>query len=210
MGSWFEYLKRCNYMLQQGQYVADVFYFIGEDVPKMTGIRNPELPQGYSYDYINYDVIMNRLDVENGKFVLPGGLSFSILVLPPMPTMRPELLKKIAGLVSKGGIIYGPKPIKSPSLENFPSADKQIEELAGNIWQSCDGVNTQEVQFGKGKVFYGQNLEEVLLNINVPPDISDADLKDVLWIHKKTKNQDIYFITNQSEKNILFEPKFSI
>lgn len=44
------YLKRCNYMLQQGNNVADVIYFIGEDTPKMTGIRDPELPDGYSYN----------------------------------------------------------------------------------------------------------------------------------------------------------------
>ena len=57
LNTWFsqldvfnKYIKRCNYMLQQGYYVADVAYYIGEDAPKMTGIRNPEIPQGYSYD----------------------------------------------------------------------------------------------------------------------------------------------------------------
>lgn len=35
-------------MLQQGRYVADVAYFIGEDVPKMTGVCDPPLPKGYS------------------------------------------------------------------------------------------------------------------------------------------------------------------
>ena len=34
------YLKRVNYMLQQGLNVADVAYFIGEDTPKMTGITD--------------------------------------------------------------------------------------------------------------------------------------------------------------------------
>ena len=50
--TWFEYmplfiqyLKRTNFMLQQGNYVADVAYFIGEDAPKMTGICEPALPQ---------------------------------------------------------------------------------------------------------------------------------------------------------------------
>jgi hypothetical protein len=63
--TWFDqmdlftlYLKRCNFMLQQGLNVADVAYFIGEDAPKMTGIRSPELPKGYDYDYINAEVII--------------------------------------------------------------------------------------------------------------------------------------------------------
>lgn len=48
---WFEqidqfitYIKRCNYMLRQGDHVADIAYFIGEDAPKMDGVRDPELP----------------------------------------------------------------------------------------------------------------------------------------------------------------------
>lgn len=32
-------------MLQRGTYVADVAYFIGEDVPKMTGAIDPALPK---------------------------------------------------------------------------------------------------------------------------------------------------------------------
>ncbi len=47
------YLKRVNFMLQQGLNVADVAYFIGEDAPVMTGITDPPLPIGYQFDYIN-------------------------------------------------------------------------------------------------------------------------------------------------------------
>ena len=70
------YLKRCNFMLRQGDYVADVAYFIGEDAPKMTGVRDPELPQGYSFDYINAEIIKERAKVIDGKLVLPGGMSY--------------------------------------------------------------------------------------------------------------------------------------
>src|ERR1035437_3671399 len=52
-GGWIDYLRRCTVLLQSGVQVADVAYFIGEDTPKMTGIRQPELPPGYDYDYIN-------------------------------------------------------------------------------------------------------------------------------------------------------------
>jgi len=60
---WIDYQRRCMYMLQRGLVVNDVCYFIGEDVPKMTGIRVPEIPRGYSFDYINAEVIMNRISV---------------------------------------------------------------------------------------------------------------------------------------------------
>ena len=73
-------------MLQQGKYAADVIYFIGEDTPKMTGTQDPVLPVGYSYDYINAEVILERLSVVDGRFVLPDGMSYSLLVLPKIPT----------------------------------------------------------------------------------------------------------------------------
>ncbi|MDO7745034.1 MAG: glycoside hydrolase family 2, partial [Pedobacter sp.] len=102
------YLKRCNFMLQQGKYVADVAYFIGEDAPKMTGVTDPVLPPGYAFDYINAEVIMNRVTVKDGRLVLPDGMSYSVLVLPKLETMRPELLEKIKNLVEEGAIIVGP------------------------------------------------------------------------------------------------------
>lgn len=83
------YIKRCNFMLQQGRYVADVAYFIGEDAPKMTGVCDPPLPKGYSFDYINADVIKERIMVKDGKLGLPNGITYKLLVLPKLETMAP-------------------------------------------------------------------------------------------------------------------------
>ena len=78
------YLKRVNYMLQQGLNIADVAYFIGEDAPKMTGIVDPELPKGYQFDYINAEVIERDLFVKDGLLTLPHGTQYRILVLPKL------------------------------------------------------------------------------------------------------------------------------
>lgn len=80
--TWIDYLRRSHYVLQQGKYVADVAYFIGEDAPKMTGIRHSELPEGYNFDYVNAEIIQ-RMKIVNGRFVLPDGMSYKLLVLPP-------------------------------------------------------------------------------------------------------------------------------
>ena len=106
----------------------DVAYFISEDAPKMTGIRDPELPLGYSYDYINAEVLLERVKVKNGDLVLPDGMSYHMLVLPKLETMRPELLKKISELVKEGITILGPAPLRSPSLQNYPAADVQVKK----------------------------------------------------------------------------------
>ena len=101
MNVFSDYLRRSNYVLQQGLYVADVAYFIGEDTPKMTGECNPELPQGYSYDFINAEVLLTRATVKGNKLVLPDGMSYSLLILPDLETIRPEVLKKLEEKVDR-------------------------------------------------------------------------------------------------------------
>ena len=133
------YLKRVNYMLQQGLNIADVAYFIGEDAPKMTGIVDPELPKGYQFDYINAEVIERDLFVKDGLLTLPHGTQYRILVLPKLETMRPELLAKIKKLIEDGAVVLGPAPKRSPSGESFPTADRQVEKLAGELWSGLDG-----------------------------------------------------------------------
>ena len=133
------YLKRVNYMLQQGLNIADVAYFIGEDAPKMTGIVDPELPKGYQFDYINAEVIERDLFVKDGLLTLPHGTQYRILVLPKLETMRPELLAKIKKLIEDGAVVLGPAPKRSPSGESFPTADRQVKKLADELWSGLDG-----------------------------------------------------------------------
>ena len=110
------YLKRVNFMLQQGLNVADAAYFIGEDAPKMTGVTDPALPAGYQFDYMNAEVIEKYMTVQDGKITLPHGTQYRILVLPQLETMRPELLAKIKQLIEQGDAYYcfcGPEELES-------------------------------------------------------------------------------------------------
>lgn len=206
--SYFDYLRRCQHLLQQGKYVADVCYYIGEDAPVMTGVRQPEIPKGYSYDYINAEVILNRLTVKDGRFVLPDGMSYKMMVLPPFKTMRPELLAKIEQLVQQGGTILGPKPEKSPSLENYPMADTQVKELVNKIWHGDYANGKMNVNYGEGKIWDGYELSEVFADLNLAKDMDVPEDTPVLWIHRKTEDMDIYFISNQSDKTLQIAPVF--
>jgi hypothetical protein len=210
MDIFIQYLKRANFMLQQGNYVADVAYFIGEDVPKMTGICDPALPQGYSFDYINGDVIHNRLRVKDGKIVLPDGMSYRILVLPKLETMRPELLKKIKELVLQGAVVLGPAPKYSPSLQNYKEADQLIRQMASELWGKVDGINVKSAKFGKGMILSGMEMQEALDLIKIVPDCKFTNEDPALFIHRKIADGDIYFISNQSDKSITINPKFRI
>ncbi len=208
--SWVDYTRRCQHMLQQGKYAADVLYFIGEDTPKMTGTQDPELPVGYSYDYINAEVILERLTVENGKFVLPDGLAYSILVLPENSNMRPNVLAKMEELVQAGGTILGGKPLKSPSLQNYPRCDQEILEIANRMWGESHKGGKLEMEVGEGKVLDGISLQEALDFIEVPGDVVHPADAPVLWTHRTLPGMEIYFLTNQGDGVLSFEPSFRV
>lgn len=196
-----DYIRRCNFLLQQGKPVNDIAYFIGEDAPKMTGVRDPELPAGYSYDYINAEVILQRLSVQDGRLTLPDGMSYRLLVLPKLQTMRPEVLQKISELVKQGAVILGPAPERSPSLQHFPAADSIVRTLAAAMWQ--------HKKYGKGHVLSGISMEEALQFIQLSPDVKLAG-KEILYAHRAAKDADYYFLTNQTDKTISIQPAFRV
>ncbi|MEO6916661.1 MAG: glycosyl hydrolase, partial [Chitinophagaceae bacterium] len=209
LGQFIQYLKRCNLMLQQGKYVADVAYFIGEDAPKMTGVRDPELPKGYAYDYMNAEVLKTRITVKNGRLALPDGLSYKILVLPKLETMRPELLARIKELVMQGAVILGPAPLRSPSLQDFGKADKKVKILSEALW----GNGQQQTKFrkvGNGLVMTGISLEEAMDYLKMHPDFKTGEKDPVLYIHRSLANSEVYFVSNQSAEEISIRPVFNV
>lgn len=206
---WMDYLRRTHYMLQQGKYVADVAYFTGEDAPKMTGIRNPQLPDGYNFDYVNAEVI-EKMQVQNNRLVLPDGMSYKLLVLPPLKTMRPAVLSKLKQLINDGGIVVGPAPTRSPSLQNYPACDEQVRQMAQQLWQNCDGVQSKCIAVGKGKIYNGVELTAVFKDLNLIPDIGNIDAKSFPWIHRSAADAEIYYISNQKDQAAEFSPSFRV
>lgn len=198
-----DYLRRCNYMLQQGRYIADLAYFIGEDAPKMTGQCDPAVPRGYSFDYINAEVLEKYAHVEKGALALDGGMKYRVLVLPNQQTMRPELLQKIASFVEQGLTVVGPQPTSSPSLQNYPQADADLKALAEEMWASGT--------YGQGRIYgYTDNLQPVLDELGIVPDCYVAPETPVTFIHRTTDGGEVYFLSNQCDKDIAFDAEFRV
>lgn len=200
------YHKRCNFMLQQGLNRADIAYFTGEDVPQMAGTVSPKLPVGYDYDFINAEVILGDLSVKDGQLVLPHGTSYRILVLPKKETMRPELLKKIEELVAQGAVILGSAPSKSPSLEGYPNADLEVQQLAQKLWGDSSG---KKHPYGKGMVLEHMELSEALSLLKATPDFL-TDNKDIHYKDRTVGNKEIYFLANSSAKSVDFRATFRV
>jgi hypothetical protein len=208
IGAWIDYLRRSHFLLQQGTSVADLAYFIGEDTPKMTGMLEPAVPGGYDFDFINAEVIFNRLRIQDGAFALPEGVTYKMLVLPPGETITPDLMAKLRDLVAAGGVIYGPRPTRSPSLENYPAADDEVRAIAKEMWGGCGEDGVQSVAFGEGKVVCAGGLSVALEEIGVKPDVTGFGDSEVLWKHRSTSAAEIYFVSNQSDETMTIAPAF--
>jgi hypothetical protein len=205
----FTYLARNSYMLQQGQSVADIVYYLGESIPSSVPyweMLNPVPPAGYDYDFMNTEILLENTTVENGLIVLKSGMKYRVLVLPDTKEMTPHVLAKIKELVSGGATVVGPKPEKSPSLLNYPGVDNEVAFLANEIWGGVDGKLIFHHPYGKGMVYCGAPLAGILVDLKTPKDLDYTrphTNTNLSWIHRKTNDGDIYFIVNmrnQSEK----------
>jgi hypothetical protein len=201
--AWLAYLTRCQYLLQQGLFVADLCYFYGEDVPNYVPAKTamrPPLPKGYDCDTVNADVLLNRLSAKDGRLVLPDGMSYRLLVLPERRMISPPILRKIAQLVEAGATAIGPRPERAPGLTNYPECDEEVKRLAERLWGNVDGQNVKERKVGKGRIVWGRSLQEILAGDGIPPDFEyhaaakDANLD---FIHRTSKTAEIYFVSNQ-------------
>lgn len=210
-----DYLSRNQFLLQEGRSVADIAYYLGEDIPSSVPYWEKlkyQIPEGHDYDFVNAEILL-RFEVENGELVLPSGMRYKVLVLPEKTTMTPKILDKIKKLVIAGAYIVGPKPVKSPSLAGFPSVDNDVATVANELWGQADGQYIYQSSFGQGKIFWNTPLEGVLGQLNVKKDLSytkpQLDTK-LSWIHRKTADADIYFVLNMRNHEEDLEVNFRI
>jgi hypothetical protein len=199
--SWLQYIARCQYLLQQGLFVADICYLAPEDSPQQwqTPGRTKERP-GYNFDACPADALLTRMSVKNGRLVLPDGMSYRVLVLPEVETMTPQLLAKIEKLVNGGATVIGPKPTKSPSMSGFPKCDEEVQRLGAELWGDCDGKAIKERQFGKGKIICGKTPQGFLAVSGVPMDFVGQPTtytNSLRFIHKIIGDTDVYFVANR-------------
>jgi hypothetical protein len=191
--AWHKYLSRCQSMLREGLFVADVLYLQPEGSPMRftppAGVLkgNPPDRPRYNFDGCNAEVLMTRVTVREGRLVLPDGMSYRVLSLSGAETMTPALLRRIKELADAGATIVGNRPKKSPSLSDYPKCDAELAKLADELWSS-------------GKVITGKNAEQVLAEKGVKPDFS-ADRR-VRFIHRQIGEVDSYFIANGASQPV--------
>ncbi len=187
------YLDRCQALLQQGLFVADVCYYYGDHVPNFAQLKASDpagvLP-GYDYDTVTEEVLLQRMTVKDGRLVLPDGMSYRLLALRNQAAISLPVLRKLKELAAAGATIVGPKPARATSLSGYPQCDTEVRQLADPLWD-------------KGRIVSGRTAREVLLAAGVQPDFEfrggDQET-DVDYIHRRDGAAEIYFVANRAPR----------
>jgi hypothetical protein len=211
-GPWLSYVNRCQAMLQSGLFVADVLYYNGDGAPNLVEPKHvdPSLGKGYDYDVCNAEVLLTRLSVKDGRLVLPDGMSYRLLVLPDNKRMPVEVARKIRDMVEAGATVVGPKPESDPGLKNYPACDAEVKKIATGVWGACDGQQVKQQTFGKGRVFWGMPLREILLADGVSPDFDHSGDAFIDFIHRTADGTEIYFLANRKNQAETVDASFRV
>jgi len=201
-GPMLAYMGRCSYMMQQGDFVADVCFYYGDQAPNLVPSRRIDpnitrrytldkclhcgrpvavdfrpLGSGYDYDYIDANSIINRMtvDPETGQLVV-GAMRYRVMVLPSHDHINLAVLQKIRTLVKQGATILGPvQPVRTNSLTDYPAADLKVSQIGRELWGAKTAAADSMPRsntFGKGTVYTNGTSRQVLTQMGVKPDFT--------------------------------------
>lgn len=185
--AWMDYLNRCQTLLQEGLFVADLAYFTGDNIVGYTKVHRKDLvpapPEGYDYDLINTETLLHRAWVEQGRLRLPDGMSYRVLVLQEQSPITLNLLRKLRSMAAEGLVIAGARPKQTVGLQSHSAEDEDaFEKLCDELWgESSD-------------------LKQVLDRLQLGPDFevaSNPGNAPIRYIHRQIGEVDAYFVSNQ-------------
>lgn len=189
---WHTYVSRCQHMLRQGTFRADVLNLLPEEpLHRLAEIHLT----GYDYDVLGSDAF-KRLSAAPGELRMPHRPPYKLLLLSHNGTMTVEMLRKIRDLVKQGGAILGNRPQATPGLISYWEKDAELRKLADELWGGTPHVRERRV--GKGFVFTDMSTEEALLRLGVRKDF-DAD-QPLKYIHRTDGETESYFVANTTER----------
>jgi len=178
--AFFTYLARCQALLQYGEQPADYLC-----VDKL---------QGFADLISAADFLKQDIKVRNLQVLMPNGRSYRFIAFGDS-VMLPETARKIKALVAAGATVVSPKPLKSPSLKDFPDCDSELHKIADEVWGSGVSKNYE-------KGFVCTKLEDAVQKLGLTADflVEKGTPGEVKIAHRHSADTDIYFVSNQSVK----------
>lgn len=164
--------------------------------------------RGYAYDSFNPDALLSS-KVMNGNVVFESGATYKLLVIPGKSRLNPnndwmslEVVSKLLELAKSGArILISEKPQNQPGLKQGETT--KFTEAVNALWNG----NFSD------KVIKGAYQDETFDKIGIERDVDIKDesenyAKNVAYTHRENGTEDIYFISNQEDKERTLEFSF--
>ena len=162
----------------------------------------PDLPAGYSFDFVNADALVNVLAGKDGRLTTPSGMSYRVLALDANSRhMSLAVLRKIRDLVKDGAVVVGPKPVDSPSLADDQN---EVRAIADELWSG---------RTGKGRVFGDATIAQALEALGAGPDFTYTRPRpetDLAFVHRALPDGDLYWVVNRNTQWETVETSFRV
>jgi hypothetical protein len=172
--AYFDYLGRCQYLLQQGEQVID-FLALDESSDMMTDA------------IVTADFLHRPMEVRDGDIVLYSGRKYRMMQFNASRVMLPEVLDRLEWLAAHGATIVARKPVSSPSLTDYPQCDEMVKSKAERIWSKYAGT----------RIF--DSREEAMKAIGMTNDYIKMEGNPAI-VHRHAGDADIYYIGNLTDK----------
>jgi len=204
--------------------IADVYSKFGMggmnmdvEIERQLGVQLPlELRRaGYDFDLINDDALARVAAVEAGTLRAGTG-AYSVVIVPDVRYMPPESLDRLLRFVQEGGylIFSGRLPEAAPGVNDNNARSARLSSMLATLWRGKPPRLGVVENCGRGRVVLCSDRSTVLpsLRAALPPafeilesgDSSDSARQhareNVGFIHRKTDEADVYFVSNISSR----------
>ncbi len=189
-------MARCAFLLERGRPASHVLWYLGDEIQQKPDQYAP-FPAGYSFDYLNTDALLHRLDVRDGLWTTPEGISYELLWIPvEHRRLLPQTLERLAQLVAKGGRLAAVPPYSIATLNPDGSPQWRSQYAASQIWS--------QQNLGRN-VFLTESLEQALREAGIQPDVKADGLR---WTHRRIPGADWYFVCPQPNQDFEGDVEF--
>lgn len=190
MPDFVDYLARCQWLLTKGRPVADVLWYLGDEVDHKPR-QDASFPNGYTFDYLNADVLQRRLRVADGLLATPEGLTWKVLWLRDCRRLTVPTLERLHALVEGGATVIGSAPLAPAGLAGGHEDERKFGALVHALWGEAPGASGER-RIGAGRLLWGGDFGEALRRCGVEPDVSGTT--SATWCHRAHEGRQLYFV----------------
>lgn len=184
-----------------------LLYHMTQNTPNQSAIGKEATylyDKGYTWDYITDKMILENIDVKNGRIQTNKGTSYGTIILPECKKMLPETFARLVELAKKGAtvMVMNALPEDVPGYGDVEKRRSELETLKGSLafTEESDGVKVAEC--GKGAFYLSSDAEAMLSKAGISrEEMYDIGLQCISRV-RNNSGEKYYFIRNSSEKTV--------